>query len=421
MKSKSKTGAFITLGVAICLLLGYLLYINSKKIKFDWTETYKQSSEEPYGTSLLTKLLVPYFGKGNFTVGNKALSKALSNSEQSGIKNYLFIGDRLFLGDADTDTLLAFVEKGNNAFIAAPYIPHELDNALGFDSCGTSESMTGIQTDSIIQLNFFHPDLCSSTPYEYRYAYKGVCTRYEWNYFITNDTCRYLPAIQCLGYLQPEKPDFIRIAYGKGFFYFHFNPLVFTNYSLLEAPHLEYTGKVFSHLPPGKTYWDELSRVPGPTRRELQDPGKGPLHYLLSQEPIRWAWYTMLGLILTYFLFRAMRRQRVIPVILPNENTSLEFVQTVGELYYQQSDHQKLCMQKMKLFLLFIRNRYYLTTNQLNEALIKAIATKSQVAIEDVSKIFTLYAAYQNTVVAVDQGELIAFHKALEHFYRTCK
>ncbi|HXC03700.1 MAG TPA: hypothetical protein VNZ86_03060, partial [Bacteroidia bacterium] len=77
--------------------------------------------------------------------------------------------------------------------------------------------------------------------------------------------------------------------------------------------------------------------------------------------------------------------------------------------------------QKMRLFLLYIRNKYFLPTNVLDDQLMKKLSVKSQVPVEDVQKIFTLYAGFQNTVVDVDQDELIAFHKALDKFYRTCK
>lgn len=421
MRNKNRTGAFIILGLALFSLLVYVIYTSSKTSRHDWRETYKQNSKEPYGTNLLSNLLKSYFGKNNFTVGTLPLSKALAKIDSSKIKTYLFIGDRMFLRQEDADTLLAFVAKGNQALISAQYIPSELNDSLGFHSCGTNESMTGREDDSICRMNFYHPRLGSPKPYQYKFVYKGESVAYEWNYFLLNNSCDSLPPLDRLGYSLPNHLNFIRVPYGSGFFYFHLNPMVFTNYSLLDESHVEYCEKVFAHLPEGKCYWDELSRMPSPSRRHPEEPGKGPLHYLLSQTPIRWAWYTMLGLIITYFLFRAVRRQRVIPVILPNANTSLEFVQTVGELYYQQSDHQKLIIQKMKLFLLFIRNRYYLTTNILDPVLVRAISVKSQIPAEDVDKIFKLYNVYQNTVVAVDQNELIAFHKALEHFYKNCK
>jgi hypothetical protein len=420
VKSKNRIGIFISIGVAILVLLAFFIYISGGKQKHSWVETYKPDDKEPYGTYLIATLLKSYFGNNQLTFGNTPLRKALAKSDSSKIKNMLFVGGNLYLDQEDADTLLAFVAKGNNAFIAAQYIPAELANVVLYSSCQSTESHNDYALDSTSQMNFYHPDLTVPKPYLFRYAYLDRATPYEWSYFNLNKACDSLAIYELLGYALPDRPNFIRAQFGKGYFYFHLNPLVFTNYQLLNETALDYCGKVFSHLPLEKTYWDEHGRIPSRSHQE-KNPQKGPLSYMLSQVPLRWAWYTLLSLVIAYFLFRAARRQRIIPVILPNENTSLEFVQTVGSLYYQQNDHQKLCIQKMKLFLLYIRNRYYLQTNVLNEALIKKIAVKSRISEEHVGKIFSLYTAYQHTVVEVEADELIAFHKALDYFYRNCK
>ncbi len=420
MKSKNRTGIIITLGIALMALLVFFIYIYSEKQKHDWFETYKPDDKEPYGASIISTLFKSYFGAGKLSIGTQPLRKALAKSDSSGIKNLIFIGGNMFLEKEDADTLLAFVAKGNIAFIAAQYIPEELNSALNFSTCGSSESRTEYEEDSTCQMNFYHPRLGTQKPYLFRHAYLNKGSLYEWSYFNFESACDTLPRYERLGYCLPNHLNFIRVPYEKGYFYFHLNPLVFTNYELLSEPCLDYCEKVFSHLPHEKTYWDEHDRIPMQTHGD-KSMTKGPLTYLLSQAPLRWAWYTLLSLLLAYFLFRAARRQRIIPVVLPNENTSLEFVQTVGSLYFQQNDHQKLCLQKMKLFLLYVRSRYYLQTNLLDDQLFKKISVKSQIPLEHVIKIFSLYNAYQHTVVEVDADELIAFHKALDFFYRNCK
>jgi hypothetical protein len=420
LKSKNKVGIFISIGIALMVLLVFFIYISAGKNKHSWLETYKANDKEPYGTYVLANLFKSYFGENNLTVGTVPLRKALAKSDSSGFKNLVFIGEEMYLGKEDADTLLAFVAKGNNAFISVKELPEGLTDELKISSCGSDEIQTGYINDSLCQMNFLHPGLKVDKSYRFKYADLNRGASYSWNYFDLNRECDTLPSYERLGFIVPDHPNVIRVRHRKGFFYFHLNPMVFTNYELLHESSLEYCEKLFSHLPPGKTWWDEHSRIPMRSHRRNK-PEMSPLSYMLSQIPLRWAWYTILSLVLAYFLFRAARRQRVIPVILPNENTSLEFVQTVGSLYYQQNDHQKLCIQKMKLFLQYIRSRYYLQTNVLNDALIKKIAVKSQIPVEQVGKIFSLYNAYQHTVVPVEADELIAFHQALDYFYRNCK
>ena len=61
------------------------------------------------------------------------------------------------------------------------------------------------------------------------------------------------------------------------------------------------------------------------------------------------------------------RKQRIIPVLERNENTSFKFISTIGRLYFLQNDHKKLCQQKMKLFYAYIRDRYNINTTKVDE------------------------------------------------------
>ncbi len=416
MKNSSKIVVLVLLGIALLVGLAFLLMPK----KHDWTETYRKDSKEPYGTSLVSQLLENRFGKNLFITAFSRTSQSLAKSDSSRISNYIFLGDRIYLNDEDADTLLSFVAKGNNAFLAIQNIPAELDSALGFRKCDGADRVN-FENDSVCHMNFYHPAIASTKPYTFNFIFKGQLANYEWNNFSFSKDCDSLPAYERLGYSSPAHLNFIRIGYGKGWFYFHLNPLAFTNLQLLDENRVEYCERVFSHLPAGKTCWDEHSRVYSRSRNENGSHKKGPLSYILSQLPLRWAWYTLLMLVVIYFLFHVVRRQRIIPVILSPENTSLEFVQTVGELYYQQNDHQKLCMQQMKLFLQFIRSRYYMQTNVIDESFVRNLSVKSEIKYEQVEKIFSLFRAYQNTVVAVDEDELIAYYKTLDFFYRNCR
>ena len=61
------------------------------------------------------------------------------------------------------------------------------------------------------------------------------------------------------------------------------------------------------------------------------------------------------------------RKQRIIPVITPLKNTSLEFVETIGRLYYQKGTRSGIAHKKIIFFLDFIRTRYNIATNVFNQ------------------------------------------------------
>jgi hypothetical protein len=128
----------------------------------------------------------------------------------------------------------------------------------------------------------------------------------------------------------------------------------------------------------------------------------------------------LLAVILLYVLFHLKRRQRVIPVLEKNVNSSLEFVQTVGSLYFQQNDHKKLAIQKMRLLMAFIRNRYHLNTSLPDEELAEKIAAKSGLELQAVEVIFTQFRAIER-MPYIDDHMLIGFHHLIENFYQKCK
>ncbi|MBX9853513.1 MAG: hypothetical protein K2X86_17350, partial [Cytophagaceae bacterium] len=122
-----------------------------------------------------------------------------------------------------------------------------------------------------------------------------------------------------------------------------------------------------------------------------------------------------------YIIFFAKRRQRPIAIMESKVNTSLEFIKTVGTLYFTQKNHFRLVNLKMKLFLNFIRDRYHLATNTMNEELSKKIALKSGLPEENIKTIFNKFRMLEHKRLNVTADDLINFHNDLDNFYKNCK
>ena len=77
-------------------------------------------------------------------------------------------------------------------------------------------------------------------------------------------------------------------------------------------------------------------------------------------------------------------------------------------------------MHKMKLFQAFLRNRYFIQTNKINEEVVKKISVKSQIPEEEINTIFHKYNWIErNNDTSNDL--LIEFHQLIEKFYKNCK
>ena len=116
-----------------------------------------------------------------------------------------------------------------------------------------------------------------------------------------------------------------------------------------------------------------------------------------------------------FVIFKGKRTQRIIPVIDKLENSTVEFTQTIGELYYQYGDYSNIISKKIQYFLEFIRTKYFLDTNNLNNTFIEKLALKSTNTKEE-SKAMVDYLIYLKSKTYHTEDELIELNKKIETF-----
>ncbi|MGB5528331.1 MAG: hypothetical protein WBQ32_00015, partial [Ignavibacteriaceae bacterium] len=112
--------------------------------------------------------------------------------------------------------------------------------------------------------------------------------------------------------------------------------------------------------------------------------------------------------------------QRVIPIIPPLRNTTVEFVETVGNLYYQQKDFKNIAEKKISYFLDFIRNKYFIKTGSFDEETIRKISDKSSLSIGKLNSIFREIEKI-NRSQKITEEDLININYHLEKFYERIK
>ena len=420
-------GGFLVLVLAVLL---YLFLPGEKRT--NWTETYRHDSNQPYGTQLIHELLKDQAGDDRFFVVEDSLIGSLTKWEGSPA-NYVFIGPGIWLDSLEEDHLLEFAAQGNTLFLALNGLPTGLLSRLlstDLDSLELDRYFYNLDSTASVTLTYdqWHDTQLQLACYdqtgvlEYNWAYWG----FELLALLEADSFY----VETLGILGDESINFIRIPHGRGTILLHSIPLAFTNFFVKESAGLDYADKVMGYLNEGPIYWDHYSdyesvfrrtwgRRPPRTTRSIS--GEGPLQYILSQPPLAWAWYVGLSCALLYLLFRAKRRQRIIPVLEPNTNTSMEFIATIGQLYFQQSSHRKLAIQKWKLFLGFVRDRYHLPTRDLDEPFINKLAERSGIEKQTLASLFRLAQNIERSEVFLSENTLIDLHRALDLFYRTCK
>jgi hypothetical protein len=142
-----------------------------------------------------------------------------------------------------------------------------------------------------------------------------------------------------------------------------------------------------------------------------------PLKYILSRESLKWSYYILIFSVIAYIIFQGKRKQRIIPVTAPLKNTTLEFVRIIGKLYFQQRDHKNIALKKINFFLDFLRNRYFVKTDELNPETVEKVSLKSGIDRNDVKNLFS-YINYIDICNKIKEEELQRINFLIETFYK---
>ncbi len=412
-------------GVMVVILILVLVFRDSAE-QYNWEQEHKPDETQPYDNDLIFNLLQARTDDDSFYNMTGTIEEDLKPSKITGPASYVFIGVQNHYTREDLDSLLAFVANGNNAFLSVNELSYGLGDALQISYCGEhdADDVHRTFTDTAANLNLIHPNLKLKDPLKLVYKPINKAKTYTWKYFFIDSWCETNDRVAKLGKIEKQH-NFIKVPYEDGFFYLHSTPIVFTNYYMRDSSTLAYAQNVFAHLPDGAIYWDEGSRYyhyndESPQSRDRNPFGQSQLKYILSEPAMKWAFYTLLAGVVLYIMFYMKRRQKIIPVVEPYANTSVEYVQTVGGLYFMKQEHRKLTDQQFKLFLTFVRNRYRLNTQQLDEEFMKRLAMNSMLEPEKIRYIFGQQQGFIGRE-AISETELIDFNRSLEYFYKNCK
>ncbi len=408
----------------ILAIFGIFIYIYIKQVtpKYKWGESYSYKSKEPYGTKLLYNMLKKNVTKSKFKTIDKSVEKQLPLKVYA--SNYFFIGNYIMEDTAEMQHLLSYVEKGNKAFIFTNNPPEYLlkqltGRYLGYDYYNDTIIGYNYYNDTVIGVHY--PDDTNSLYFKHRFLKHNVY--HDWC-FIENeyfyDTLVSFHNFTPLSFVDGNHVNYFSVEYGKGKFYFNSLPIIFSNYHLIRDEGYKNAKKCFKYFHNGTIYWDERNKITT-NYSSINMPDSSPLRYILSQKSFSWAWYIGIALVLLYVFFRSKREQRIIPIINPTKNTSLEFSKAISVLYYQTKDNTIIAEEIMKMFLVFIKNKYGININFTQyEVYVPQLAVISEISEKNINDIFkkSITANYGDKT---DKDNLVNFHRSIEYFYKNCK
>jgi hypothetical protein len=385
----------------VLLFVGLFAIEFTKEQPINWSKTYNEKQKIPYGTFVLYEELDNLFPDSEvkkITVTPFEYFDAYFNWEDSTYSisgNYLLVNEFDAMDEYSAQELMDYAARGNSIFISTSYINRRFQDSLQI------KTSNDFYFEGSALLTFTNP----------KFSGDSISVDKLNNiYFSKIDTIN----TTVLGYQHFDKTkrvNFIKVAYGSGYLYFHLQPLLFTNYHLLKKDHYKHAAAALSYLDDDTIYFDSPNK-------NTQDLGDSPLRFILSQPALRAAWYLGLMSLLLFLIFNAKRKQRIVKVVKPLENTTVAFTKTIGNLYYETKDHNTIIDKKITYFLEYIRRVYYLDTQILDDKFAKSLTLKSGKDLENTKKLMNLIVSLKAKPVC-NEADLLALNNAIEDFYTT--
>ena len=391
--------------VLLLLLAGgiYLMRRSSTQRRFDVRLSLRREDRIPYGTFLARSLLPDLFPQAG-VYNEPAAPGRWDSLSASDDRQAIFLMS--YYVDADKDEvneLLRFASRGNYVYLVGVDYSSALCEALSIEA-----RRADTYPDDTMTVALETPRFGGRS-----YHYPG--------YDLSGLLLRHAPdSTVLLGTRDGGRPNFLQFRVGSGAIFVHSSPLAFSNYFLLQPGNEEYLAGALSVLPSNlrRVAWSEyyLSKDSGSGGGSK---GESPdwLRVLLRYKAFSWALVLMLLLLLLYALSEMRRRQRWIPLFERPRNESLDFVQTVGRLYYDQRDHHNLASKMIQYFLDHVRQQYKIPTGTLDEEFIRRLEARSGYPRAELERLLTLIGEIR-ALERTSDTQLAELHQQLENYYQ---
>lgn len=385
MKKTFKIYAVIFIVVMVILAL---IEVNKKETT-NWRKNFNINEKSPFGLFVFNNEAKDLF-KNNLRKIEQTPYDYYSQHKK-GIHNIIVIEKEL---DKESwKKILDQVSNGSDAMILVSHVPKDISDSIGYHSSDISFEEENVLklTDKKYQNDFIKLD---KFPSGRGFSYIK-------------------PKVEVLGKTveknNSDQANFIKISFGKGTIYAHSEPLFLTNYYLLKPGSIKYAQDVFSYLQDRETIWfvENDTKV-----------SRFFMRFVLSNPALKYAWWLLLGGLILFIFFNAKRKQRIVPVVEPLRNTSVDFVKSIGNLYLQEGDFHDMMAKKAQYFLNKVRMDLLIDTQNLDAEFAKKLQLKTGKTIEMINEAIALIRKGQDPYANVMKEDLTRLNKLLDEILK---
>ena len=391
------TKKYKLLAALILLFLGLLVYTEATKPEsVNWYPSYGNKDKIPYGLNVFYTTLQERLGDNFNEINRPPYEVMLDETEING--TYFFVNGSVYFDEAETYSLLDWVEQGNTLYVASSGVSETLLDTLSLE-IDYYYDLDNFDRKPLV--NLANPAPARDTPY-------GLDIDVSTAYFTKIDTLNtvvlgvYDLQKDKVNGMEEPKVNFIRQPYGDGFIYVHLLPEVFTNYFILYEDNYAYTNGAQLYLEEeGNVYWDNHYK-------NSKTFYSSPLYMIFKSKNLKWAWYVLLTGVFLWVFFEGKRKQRAIPIVTPLENQTIAYTHTIAGMYLEKGDNKSIAYHQINHFLEYLRSTYQLDTSVLGLDFITRASAKTANPLDVTKRLMDLikYIQQKETVTKQDLEKL---------------
>ena len=345
--------------VVLALVIGGLFWwmdsdaAGEKKDLFsNWQSTYRLESKDPQDLGFFQSLLETHTGDTIHDLKFWEDAHTIKDPEKT---SFVFVGEQFGMTDAQFDRILTYVDSGATLYMAFDHLSSNLYNRYFEQGAYTwdysNRFYCWIDGKSLV----------------FPYVFQNDTIYGDWYTFSTDaiKDSTFKPYFFAL-----NEPVAFEIKRGEGSIHFHSTPDLFKNYQVIQQNGFLHTEAVLAKIPKDhQVVWMSFADLKGNAEEDGDSDDKGDgqeaedtslIQFIMKHESLRTAFLLSLVLLILYVVFRAKRRENVLPGVPDKRNLSLSFVETLSSIYLTRHSTSGLLLVMRKNFIAAVQRHFYL-------------------------------------------------------------
>jgi len=383
-----------------------------KRISTLWNTEYGILSKDPRGLGFFNELLKTHVQDSVYILQSWEQLDSIPNHDSA---TYIFIGEAFGLYSYEFDEIDTYIDSGATLFMAYDQITQNLyeryfePNVYQWDY--SNKLYVALGDTSLA----YHP------------VFQNDTIQADWYMFqssLIKDTL-HRPFAWAMNY-----PIAYESSQKKGLVVMHSIPRLFCNYQVITPNGFAHAEVMLRRIPKNKpVIWVEYGRRSTNISNAPSDPNSDEttggnkkidnsyLQFIMRTPALRWAFLLGILVFLLYVLFRAKRREAILPGVPEKRNMSLAFVETLSSIYLSRNSPYSILLVLRKNFYMAINRHFYidLMNTKTREEDVNRLVEKASVDGDELRRMLQFIET--NKPARVNQVTLAELYRYIRKFY----